>query len=158
MFVDSRLEFVTGREANDRLAICRSDEFGLGVQALIDAPKGAVLDRFTGVIGPEVTQHSLQVSPGVHISQTRFIGYLTHGCAPNCRLDMLRFELVALRDIAAGELLTIDYAETEDVLHVQFPCYCGADECRRWITGRLDAIDPVGLAHIAMLTPPSPTA
>lgn len=158
MFVDSRLDFVAGQEADDRLAICRSDEFGLGVQALVDAPRGAVLDRFTGTIGPEITQHSLQVSPGIHICDTRFIGYLTHGCAPNCRLDMVRFELVALRDIAAGELLTIDYAETEDVLHRQFPCYCGAEQCRHWITGRRDSIHAAGLAHIAALTPPVRTA
>lgn len=158
MFVDSRLEFVPGREADDRLAICRSDEFGLGVQALVDAPQGAVLDRFTGEFGPEITQHSLQVRPGVHISKTRFIGYLTHGCEPNCRLDMDRFELVALRDIAAGELLTVDYAETEDVLHVQFPCYCGAASCRGWITGRLDTVNPVGLAHLATRAPRLRTA
>src|SRR3546814_12336188 len=61
----------------------------------------------------------LQVRPGLHISGTHFIGYLSHGCDPNCRLDMERFELVARRDIAPGETLTVDYAATEDVLFRQ---------------------------------------
>src|SRR5690606_33754662 len=119
---------------------------------------GAVLDRFTGEIGPEITQHSLQVAPGLHISATRFVGYLTHGCAPNCRLDMNRFELVALRDVEAGELLTIDYAATEDRLHLQFACQCGAADCRSWITGRLDAVNAAGRHYLAALAPHAASA
>lgn len=143
---------------DDRLAIGLCAERGLGVQLLAAVEAGAVLDRFDGVIGPELSQHSLQIAPGRHIAGTRFIGFLSHGCAPNTRLDMARRELVSLRAIAAGEWLTIDYAETEDMLHRQFPCYCGAEDCRHWITGRLDAIDTAGLAHIAMRAAPLRTA
>jgi hypothetical protein len=148
-------EFVPRLETSDTLAVCISAEFGLCVISVNGAPEGAVLDHFTGDISPELTQHSLQVAPGLHISNTRFIGYLSHGCDPNCRLDMTRFELTALRDIAPGELLTIDYAETEDVLHVQFACHCGARRCRQWITGRHDLIGRAGLAHLASLPQPS---
>lgn len=150
MLLESRLEFITGSEANDLLAICFSEGIGLGVQTVADVAAGAVLDRFTGEVGPELTQHSLQIRPGLHIFDTRFVGYLSHGCAPNCRLDMDRFELIALRDIAAGELLTIDYTATEDVLHVQFACHCGARHCRRWITGRRESVNPAGASHLAM--------
>src|SRR3546814_9543462 len=86
----------------------------------------------------------LQVRPGLHISGTHFIGYLSHGCDPNCRLDMERFELVARRDIAPGETLTVDYAATEDVLFRQFACRCAAPTCRGWITGRAEAINEDG--------------
>jgi hypothetical protein len=149
MLLESQQEFAAGMAANDTLAICLSESIGLGVKALVNAGEGAVLDRFTGVIGPEITQHSLQVRPGVHIADTRFVGYLSHSCDPSCRLDMDRFELIALRPIAAGELLTIDYAATEDVLHVQFACHCGADDCRAWITGRRDPVNAAGAAYLA---------
>jgi hypothetical protein len=137
--------------ADDRLALCWDEAVGLGVRLLSDCPAGAVLDRFSGEIGPELRQHSLQVAPGLHISGTRFIGYLTHGCAPNSWLDMARFELVALRGLAAGERLTIDYGETEDHLYRQFACLCGASQCRHWITGREDQVSDAGLAHLAAL-------
>jgi hypothetical protein len=49
---------------------------------------------------------------------------------------MVDFTVTALRDIAANSFLYMDYAETEDVLFKQFPCSCGAPNCRGWITGR----------------------
>jgi hypothetical protein len=46
--------------------------------------------------------------------------------------------VTALRDIEANSYLYMDYAETEDYLFKQFPCCCGAENCRGWITGRLE--------------------
>lgn len=133
------------------LTICRDDDVGLCVRALQDCVAGAVVESFDGAIGPDLSQHSLQVRSGVHISDTRYIGYLSHACDPNCRLDMERFELVTLRAVAAGERLTIDYAATEDRLFAQFACACGARLCRQWITGRREAINPKGVGHLASL-------
>lgn len=143
-----RFDFSAGDGSDEVLAICFSAERGLGIRLLADAAAGQVLDRFDGEIGPELTQHSLQVSPGLHISNTLFIGFLSHGCDPNCRLDMVRRELVTLRPLKAGAWLTIDYAETEDQLYRQFACQCGAAGCRRWIIGRTDAIDAAGQRHL----------
>lgn len=151
MYLESGAKFVPALEMGETLAVCCADGMGLGVQVLVDAPAGTVLDRFTGTISPEITQHSLQIGPDLHISETRFIGYLSHGCDPNCRLDMDGFELIALRDVAAGDLLTIDYAATEHVLHVQFACHCGADDCRQWITGSDDPVSSAGTAYLAAL-------
>ena len=50
-------------------------------------------------------------------------------------------------------LLTIDYAETEDVLYRQFACHCGASVCRHWITGRHEAPNAEGRAYLATLAP-----
>ena len=136
----------------EKLTVCSVGEIGLGVRTLVEFPEGAVMDRFNGEISTRITQHSLQVAEGKHISQTRYIGYLPHGCDPNAKLDMTRFELIALRDIAAGELVTIDYAATEDRLYVQFACYCGARACRRWITGRKDRINAAGVDYLATRT------
>ena len=136
------------------LEVCDTDsEYGLGVRTLVGRRKGEVIHHFTGVLTPELLQHSLQVSPGVHISETQIIGFLSHSCEPDCRLDMGRSELVALRDIRQGDLLTIDYAETEDVLYRQFACHCGAATCRHWITGRHETPNVEGRAHLATLEP-----
>jgi hypothetical protein len=124
---------------------------GMGVRTLVPRRTGEVIHRFSGVIGPELKQHTLQVAPGRHISETRVIGFLSHSCDPDCRLDMDAFNLVALRDIAAGDLLTIDYAATEDVLYRQFACHCGAANCRHWITGRLEGPDEDGTLYLASL-------
>jgi hypothetical protein len=54
----------------------------------------------------------------------------------------------ALKDIDAGETLTMDYSSTEDVLYRQFPCLCQASNCRKWITGRLELISEEGRAYL----------
>lgn len=124
---------------------------GMGVRTLVARRAGEVIHHFSGVVTPELKQHTLQVAAGQHISETRVIGYLSHSCDPDCRLDMERFELVAMRDIAADELLTIDYAATEDILFRQFACHCGAADCRHWITGRAEAPDEDGQMYLASL-------
>ncbi len=127
----------TGPDA--ALEICHHDTIGLGVRSVIAFAKGDVLDRFDGRIDTHISQHSLQISPGRHIAETRFVGFLSHGCAPNCALDMDKRRLIALKDIAAGEWLRIDYSATEDTLFRDFDCACGAANCRGQITGRLAA-------------------
>jgi hypothetical protein len=130
-----------------------SSQHGLGVRTLVPRRAREVVHRFTGVITPELRLHSLQVSAHEHISETRYIGFLSHSCDPNCRLDMDRFEVQALKDVAAGGLLTIDYAATEDILYRQFECHCGAADCRRWITGRAETPNTEGLAYLAKTEP-----
>jgi hypothetical protein len=143
-----------GAQPDASLEVCDTDsEYGLGVRTLVGRRKAEVIHHFTGVVTPELKQHTLQVSPGLHISETKIIGFLSHSCEPDCRLDMDRSELVALRDIRAGDLLTIDYAETEDVLYRQFACHCGAAGCRRWITGRHETPNLEGRALLATLEP-----
>jgi hypothetical protein len=66
--------------------------------------------------------------------------YLNHSCQPNCELlnytpdnarhDAHEVYLKALRPIAAGEELTIDYAWSAEVA---IPCGCRAERCRGWI-------------------------
>jgi len=59
--------------------------------------------------------------------------FINHSCAPNTfmRRTKERAEFYALRDIAKGEELTVDY---EDSHHEgRLPCRCGAPCCRGWI-------------------------
>jgi len=140
----------TAGQPDASLEVCDTDsQYGLGVRTLVDRQAGEIVHHFTGVVGPELKQHSLQVSEGLHISETTVIGFLSHSCDPNCRLDMARSEVEALKDVPAGALLTIDYAATEDVLFRQFACHCGAANCRHWITGRAEEPNAEGRVYLA---------
>jgi SET domain-containing protein len=60
--------------------------------------------------------------------------YVNHSCNPNCGLRG-EITFIAIRDIATGEELTIDYAfvDNEDY---SFNCTCGEKSCRSIVTGR----------------------
>lgn len=51
---------------------------------------------------------------------------------------MQNMTVTALRGISSNTFLTMDYAQKEEVLYEQFPCACGSDACRGWITGSLE--------------------
>ena len=78
----------------------------------------------------------VELSPRRAIDFTRSadpMRYTNHSCDPNARLDIRngRVEFYALRDIAAGEEITVDYGETHHEGRLR--CRCGAPNC----TGRL---------------------
>jgi len=66
--------------------------------------------------------------------------YLNHSCRPNCVLVMNPGEggqpaagdirVDTLREIVAGEQLTIDYAWPAEAA---IPCSCGNSDCRGWV-------------------------
>ena len=58
-----------------------------------------------------------------------------HSCAPNTAFEGLN--VVALREIAADEELTIDYATFCDAQMTPFDCQCGSPRCRGRIRGRM---------------------
>lgn len=63
-------------------------------------------------------------------SDDPLLGRLNHHCAPNCylRIRGLAVEVYALRNLAAGEELTIDYGQTPHRGGMR--CTCGAPRCR----------------------------
>jgi hypothetical protein len=121
---------------------------GMGVKARTGFQRGELVAKFTGQLSNKILQHTLQVSPDTHLHDPWFVGLLTHSCAPNCVLDMPRLEIWALADVEPGDLLTIDYAVTEDTLHRQFACGCGSATCRKWITGRRERVNEMGRAYL----------
>lgn len=82
----------------------------------------------------------------IQIAEVLFIGPLheqeregsmifsNHSCEPNIGVQG-QIVFVALRDIAAGEELTHDWATTDDDAY-QLECRCGAASCRKTITGQ----------------------
>ncbi|VFQ42994.1 SET domain-containing protein-lysine N-methyltransferase [Desulfoluna butyratoxydans] len=124
------------------------DEKGFGLFTRRAFKKGEMMARFTGEVLDEIRLHTLQISPTKHLHDPHFVGYLLHACDPNVALDMKTLTMWALKDINPGEALTMDYTSTEDVLYRQFPCLCEADNCRKWITGRLEAPSEEGYAYL----------
>ncbi len=121
----------------ENFAVVRKDEHsGQGVICYKQFKAGDLLLKLQGEIVPGVLQHTLQIAPGKHLLDREFSGYFLHSCAPNISLDMEKLTVTAVQDIAPGDYLFMDYAETEDILFKQFLCRCGSAACRGWITGR----------------------
>jgi len=134
---------------DDQFAVTSvNGKVGMGVKTKRRFERGSLVAKFTGQLSNKILQHTLQVSPDTHLHDPYFVGLLTHSCAPNCVLDMQRLEIWALADIEADELVTIDYAVTEDTLHRQFACGCGSSACRKWITGRREGPNDTGRAYL----------
>ena len=60
--------------------------------------------------------------------------FSNHSCEPNVGVRG-QIVFVAMRDIAAGEELTHDWATTDDDVY-ELDCRCGAPACRKVISGR----------------------
>jgi len=126
---------------SDFAVVFKDELAGRGVITYRAFEKGEILAKMTGYVVHEIRQHTLQLTPETHLYDPYFSGFFLHSCAPNISLNMVNLTVTALADIAANSFLFMDYAETEDVLFKQFPCSCGAANCRGWITGRKEMID-----------------
>jgi SET domain-containing protein len=58
--------------------------------------------------------------------------YMNHSCNPNCVIAN-KTQVIALREIGAGEELTFDYSTTEEDPYWEMPCNCGYKFCRKLI-------------------------
>lgn len=112
--MDYRGEVIDWDEANERYASSGAEH---GHTFYFDLGDGRVIDG------------------GVGGNSARWIN---HGCAPNVHavVDGTRVELLALRDIAAGDELLLDYRleldETADEDERSwYACRCSAADCRR---------------------------
>lgn len=86
-----------------------------------------------------VNDSELQIADGLFLAPVRVeefeavMMFLNHSCEPNVGVQG-QIVFVAMRDIAAGEELTIDYA-TIDHGTAPMRCQCGAAACRGLVTG-----------------------
>ena len=91
-------------------------------------------------IGKELGPSEIQITENLFIGPTTEdereggMMHLNHSCEPNLGLQG-QIVYVALRDIAVDEELTFDYAMTDDDPSEIMKCQCGAESCRRVITG-----------------------
>lgn len=116
---------------------------GQGVFAVEPISKGEVLAVWGGtVLTGEVrktlpaTALSLQVEENLYLVSS-VIGpadYINHCCDPNAGMYG-QVGLIAMRAIAPDEEVCYDYAMSDGSPYDEFECACGADICRKQITG-----------------------
>jgi hypothetical protein len=97
---------------------------------------GATLEQQAAVIG----NSDIQITDDLHLvalEEAEYHGimlYLNHSCEPNVGVAG-NVVFVAMRNLAAGEELTIDYAMIDD--HQQsLACNCGTPSCRGTVSGQ----------------------
>jgi SET domain-containing protein len=87
-------------------------------------------------LGPADVQVSddLFIAPATQAQRDGSMLYTNHSCDPNLAIQG-QIVLVAMRDIAPGEELTIDWATTDDGDY-EMQCRCGSAHCRGTVTGK----------------------
>ena len=121
----------------------REGRLGRCVVVSRSADRGDMLVRGWGTPSTERTMHSIQVDHEAHVEVGSPIRYFNHSCEPNCglliRSGREELEVHALRHLAAGDELTLDYSTFEfEIQFMPHPCLCGAATCRGQITGFKD--------------------
>lgn len=119
---------------------------GVGLFATAPFRRGDVVSGFGGHVMDLRDFEQLPESQRIHslqISETLFMvcpesgepaDFFNHSCSPN--LGVLgNILLVAMRDIAADEELTFDYAMCDADSYDEFECHCLAPGCRGKVTG-----------------------
>jgi SET domain-containing protein len=119
---------------------------GFGLFAREPIAKDEVLSVWGGEImtGEELTQqsearqkHGLQVEENIYllpIVDDDPADYYNHSCNPNAGLSG-QICLVAMRAIAVDEEICFDYAMSDGSDYDEFECHCGAENCRKTVTG-----------------------
>jgi uncharacterized protein len=92
-------------------------------------------DRIGNELGPseiQITQ-TLFIGPTIPAEREGGMMHLNHSCEPNVGLQG-QIVFVAMRDIAADEELTVDYAMFDDDTY-EMRCRCRGKRCRGLVTG-----------------------
>lgn len=141
---------------SDTLAVRRSSFLRreLGVFAKCAFGGGEVLFTVKGPIIPRPTVYSFSVGLDRHIDPRREDGsydfghYINHSCDPNTFTRIVDgdhpfIEVIARRNIKAGEELTFDYASLERETVTKTKCKCLKGNCRGSIHGYKDLPDDI---------------
>jgi len=118
-----------------------SDGTGDFLIASRDITAGTLVIKEEGTILSNPTMHTVQIRDGVHVDLPGSIRLTNHSCGSSMNVRFDTFEdppggqLVALKDIKAGERLVFDYATTEWDMSSPFDCVCKTSDCRGRIVG-----------------------
>ena len=113
--------------------------FGKGLFATHRIPKGTLILRnrkgstfhfLDTILMGDTESHSLQIGPEEYVMCDKTFVYCNHSCEPNAGLNA-KLEMIALRDIEAGEELFWDYSTWMLERHWEMNCYCGSPHCRQ---------------------------
>jgi len=113
-----------------------------------------------GVIERRVNEnhsHATQVSPFGYVQLGGLGSKANHSCDPNCGIRLNEAEapnLVARRNILAGEEITFDYAmRNYSIEHFPGRCRCSASNCRGTVTGWKDLPAASKVAYDGFVAP-----
>jgi uncharacterized protein len=110
---------------------------GIPPATVVGAVRGRVIDD-----AEYASPYCIDLGDALSLEPRAPFRYLNHSCDPNCELVLVdctypdgtkaptEVELHALRPIAEGDELTIDYAWSADGA---IPCLCGSRRCRGWV-------------------------
>jgi hypothetical protein len=119
---------------------------GFGSFAVDPIPMGTIVATFGGTILTRINFETYpleQRSRSIQIDMDQFVlgpesresgDSINHSCLPNCGIRNAT-QLIAMREIAAGEELTYDYATSDTSDYDEFECACGSDNCRGRVSG-----------------------
>ena len=137
-----------------RIQTRRSGVHGKGMFAVQDLAEGETLIEYVGEViswkealrrhphDPTDPNHTFYFHVDEkHVIDAKHGGnssrWINHSCAPNCEADEQkgRVFIKALRNIPAGQELFYDYGLIIDAkytkkLKAEYPCWCGAPDCR----------------------------
>jgi hypothetical protein len=132
-----------------KAAVKNSPIHGRGLFAVAGFQPGEIVCIKGGYIFTRTTLEEIQPTLGpaeIQIADDLFIGpcqlhvrdggmiFSNHSCDPNIGVQG-QIVFIALRQIAAGDELTHDWATTDDDDHTM-TCRCGALTCRGTVTGK----------------------
>jgi cyanophycin synthetase len=118
----------------------KAGRLGHTVAATRGIAAGETILKTWGQPATQRMRHTIQVERHAHIVPDGVAVFMNHSCDPNCgvviRSGVAEIEIRALRPIAAGEELSIDYDTFEyEVAHLGGPCRCGTSKCRVRVAG-----------------------
>ena len=98
---------------------------------------GAIVSLFAAATVQTVpTYLTVQTGTNEHITlNPTVLQYCNHSCNPNVFFDTTKFQLIALKDINAGDELTFFYPSSEWDMTQSFTCACGSKNCLHTIKG-----------------------
>ena len=125
----------SGGWASAKVAVQEHDG-GRALVAVAAIDAGERVLGLSRVFVAERGRYTIQLDEARHQAGTgEADDFMNHSCAPNVRLDVEALEAVALRPIAAGELVTFHYLTTEWEMAEPFACRCGAPGCLGTLRG-----------------------
>ena len=130
--VEKRASLINGRGLFATAAIAKGEVVVVKGGYILTREQRDSIGEELGPTEIQITEN-LFIGPTVSAEREGGMMHVNHSCEPNLGLQG-QVVFVAVRDIAADEELTIDYAMTDDEPY-EMECQCGSEACRRLITG-----------------------
>ncbi|ETV97693.1 hypothetical protein H310_09578 [Aphanomyces invadans] len=134
--------------------VFKQDRTGWSVRCTEDIPASAFIGEYVGQLVRTATMDrtsryivSIREEAEDTVWRTNvdarhvgnFTRFINHSCSPNARWDTYRspmtfcprIHVLSLREIKAGEEITVDYGADHGIGSI--PCHCGSDRCRRYL-------------------------